>query len=473
MGDTLNLATLARDSASPSGDTSGQEVVETSHQDSDSNIEFSTVRVCCTDQSARQYSDPIQLQETSTVRVCITDQSARLQPSAKGVCSCVQIASLSQTESSDPEIPTESEVKDLLLKLITQTKEQQSEMTALRLALKNGLEQLGTVVREFKGDIAQLQMQIKGTAQIFHDSDPRPLVKPFEPSGKENVGATQPTNLQKSELNLRLAGKQDVIQRTEASPVITAKAYKVNLKRIKQDSPSVHDADLSSTTESDEDAPCDTSNDSAASNSKLSSKKCQGHHPAKPSSRAGRWRQGGVQPTKSREDGFEPPRETAAVRMNADRMIEKALNQVPDAIHHNPKGKKTVVTLYAGNLDFKANRSDILETLRKHFKRRIQVHELTLANHHHGRSKGYGFITLSWAREAEVVPADICKLYSGMIQVKSRRLYFQELHDDVADNEHEKAYTIRNGLQRTCASGYCIGDGFFRTADGAYIVKWD
>ena len=163
MGDTLNLATLARDSASPSGDTSGQEVVETIHQDSDSNIEFSTVRVCCTDQSARQYSDPIQLQETSTVRVCITDQSARLQPSAKGVCSCVQIASLSQTESSDPEIPTESEVKDLLLKLITQTKEQQSEMTALRLALKNGLEQLGTVVREFKGDIAQLQMQIKGS----------------------------------------------------------------------------------------------------------------------------------------------------------------------------------------------------------------------------------------------------------------------------------------------------------------------
>ena len=63
------------------------------------------------------------------------------------MCSCVQIASLSQTESSDPEIPTESEVKDLLLKLITQTKEQQNEINALRLALKNGLEQLETVLR--------------------------------------------------------------------------------------------------------------------------------------------------------------------------------------------------------------------------------------------------------------------------------------------------------------------------------------
>ena len=102
-----------------------------------------------------------------------------------------------------------------------------------------------------------------------------------------------------------------------------------------------------------------------------------------------------MQPTKSREDGFEPPRETAAVRMNADRMIEKALNQVPDAIHYNPKSKKTVVTLYAGNLDFKANRTDILESLRKHFKSSIHINELTVANHH-GRSKGYGFITLSW-----------------------------------------------------------------------------
>ena len=304
-------------------------------------------------------------------------------------------------------------------------------------------------------------MQVKGTVQIFHDSDLRPLVKPFEPSGKENVGATLRTNLQKSELNLRLAGKQDVTQKNEASPVIRTRAYKVNVRRIQKDSPSVHDADLSSTTESVEDGPCDTSNnlDSAASNSKLSSKKCQGHHPAKPSSRAGRWRQGGVQPTKSREDGFEPPREPAAVRMNADQMIEEALNQVPDAIHYSPKSKKTVVMLYAGNLDFKANRTDILETVRNHFKNRIQVHELTIANHH-GRSKGYGFVTLSWAREAEVDPADICKLYSGMIQVKSRRLYFQELRDDVADKEHEKAYAASSGIpQEPAGSGFYIHVG--------------
>ncbi len=131
-------------------------------------------------------------------------------------------------------------------------------------------------------------------------------------------------------------------------------------------------------------------------------------------------------------------------------MIDEALNQVPDAVHYNSKSEKTVLMLYAGNLDFKANCTDILESLRKHFKRRIQVNELTIINYH-GRSKGYGFIALSWAREAQVDPADLCKLYSGMIQVKSRRLYFQELRNDIADKEHEKAYTIRQGLQKYCA----------------------
>ena len=294
----------------------------------------------------------------------------------------------------------------------------------------------------------------------------------------------QTTKLQESELNVRSADKQYVNKGTEASPVTTGKPSNCKAYTAKislQDTPSDCDTDesyLSSTNESDEleDVQCDASSnlDSAESSSKLSSKKCQRHHPEKPTSRTGRWRQGGVQPTKSREDGpgFEPPKETEAVRTNADRMIEEALNQVTDAIHYNPKSKKTVVMLYAGNLDFKANCTDILKTLRKRFKRRIQVNELTIANDH-GRSKGYGFITLSWAQEAEVDPADICKLYSGMIQVKSRRLYLQELREDVADKENEKAYTTRNGVQQDCSGGHHLGDGFYRLADGAYLMKWD
>jgi hypothetical protein len=258
-----------------------------------------------------------------------------------------------------------------------------------------------------------------------------------------------------------LAGKPDVIQGTEASPVITAQAYKVNINR--QDTPSKHNAAESysnSTIESDEDTPCDASSklDSAESRRKLSGKKCQRHHPEKTTSRTGRWRQGGVQPTKSREDGFEPPKETEEVRTKADRMMNEALNQVPDAVHFNPKSKRSMVTLYAGNLDFKADGVDILESLRKSFRHRIQVNEIAVPNYH-GRSMGYAFVTLSWVREAEDLdPADICKFYSGVIQVKSRCLYFEELHDDVADKEHEKAYAAQSDIPQETAGGFyfCI-----------------
>ncbi len=129
------------------------------------------------------------------------------------MCSSIQIASLSRTESDDPEIPTKSEIKYLLLKLSTQTKEQQNEINALRLALKNGLEQLETVLREFKGDIAELRTQIARRTQKSI-SDPQPLVKPFTPSGKLSFGDTPVA------LRTRSKGRQhqqDVIQDSEAS----------------------------------------------------------------------------------------------------------------------------------------------------------------------------------------------------------------------------------------------------------------
>ena len=74
---------------------------------------------------------------------------------------------------------------------------------------------------------------------------------------------------------------------------------------------------------------------------------------------------------------------------------------------------------------------------------------------------------------AKVDPADICNLYSGMIQVKSRRLYLQELREDIADQKHEKAYTSSIGVQQDCAGGHNLGNGLYRLACGAYFMKWD
>ena len=129
---------------------------------------------------------------------------------------------------------------------------------------------------------------------------------------------------------------------------------------------------------------------------------------------------------------------------------------MPDVIHHNPKSKRTAVTLFAGNLDFKARDIDILKSLRIHFKRRIHVDMIDIPNSN-GRHQGYAFITISWVSDAPVEAADICQLYSGMIQVNSRCLYFQELHDDVAEREYERAYAARTVVPNESVGGYYYG----------------
>ncbi len=137
-------------------------------------------------------------------------------------CAAVQIASLSQAQSNDPEIPTESEIKDLLLKLITQTKEQQNDINTLRSALNNGLEQLlETVLRQFKGEMEELQKQVskKDQKSII---DPQQMVKPFSPTGKLSFGDT-PVALRTRSKRRPFKFQQDAIQDSEASTLQTTK----------------------------------------------------------------------------------------------------------------------------------------------------------------------------------------------------------------------------------------------------------
>ena len=189
-------------------------------------------------------------------------------------------------------------------------------------------------------------------------------------------------------------------------------------------------------------------------------------HSERPTSRTRSWSRGGELASKSRADTFVPPKESDYVRKKADKSIEDALNQVSDDIHFNSKSKETDVTLVAGNLDFDADVDDVMKSLRKHFRHRndrIRVSEISIPNSR-GRSKGYAFITLSWVREALVDPADLCKFYPGVIQVKSRQLYFQELHNDVADKAREKARLALSRKIRPggyyCCSGHVVAPTF-------------
>ncbi len=78
-----------------------------------------------------------------------------------------------------------------------------------------------------------------------------------------------------------------------------------------------------------------------------------------------------------------------------------------------------------GNLEFKASTRDLKDALDRQ-SHEIHVEEVEIQRKG-GRSCGYAFVTLSWAKALKVDPSDICTFYSGMLYVKSRQIYVREL----------------------------------------------
>ena len=137
--------------------------------------------------------------------------------------------------------------------------------------------------------------------------------------------------------------------------------------------------------------------------------------------------------------------EPKKVRAKAQESLSKALDQVPDTIHMNRKGKRTKATLYVGNLDYKASKKELTDELEfelqldKYFGK-IHLEEVVIPKKD-GRSRGYAFITLSWATASNVDTSDICKIYSGMINVNSREIYLRERRN----NNLQTGYLGRRG----------------------------
>ncbi len=99
---------------------------------------------------------------------------------------------------------------------------------------------------------------------------------------------------------------------------------------------------------------------------------------------------------------------------------------MPDTIHCdlNQARKRTKVTLYVGNLDYKASSKELANALDTCFQIRLEEAVIPKKN---GRSSSYDFVTLSWVKASNVEPSDLCKLYSGRIGVNSRPIYFCKL----------------------------------------------
>lgn len=147
-------------------------------------------------------------------------------------------------------------------------------------------------------------------------------------------------------------------------------------------------------------------------------------------------------------------------RREAYERIQKALNKVPDKVSWDFNGDRTICDLYVGNLDFNANRGDLLKSLRPYFGR-VHVENVSIPPGKGSRNRGYGFVALSWARDAAVDPADICSMLSGRIKVNSRRIYLCETQD----SNHSTSY----GSNDTSTASSAASDNAESKYDAANI----
>ena len=111
-----------------------------------------------------------------------------------------------------------------------------------------------------------------------------------------------------------------------------------------------------------------------------------------------------------KEDSFVAPKYSKEDRAKAHERILAALDQVDQAVHFKPRGKRTTATLYVGNLEFNASEQDLRKALDRLFPH-LRVEAVTIPRVN-GRSK-YGFIEISWAHRAPVQPLDLCIRHSG------------------------------------------------------------
>ncbi len=147
MGVRLGLAT--RDLTTPFGDTHEPEVVE-GHRVLSMTARCYSITIPNSrlqelhhlDSNSEQFGSKESIKEETPVGLRTRSRIQQQHPTAH-----------KDVNENGPEGPIEPEIKELLLQLIAQTKEQQDEMKHLRLAFKQGLEQQESIVRELKEDI--------------------------------------------------------------------------------------------------------------------------------------------------------------------------------------------------------------------------------------------------------------------------------------------------------------------------------
>ena len=297
----------------------------------------------------------------------------------------------------------DTEVRELLLQLIAQNKEQRDQIKAMNLVLEKVLEQQASMINELHGNAAASQNDSQASNISIESME---LVKPFK---YPRVNFNDRANM----------------CRTRAMPTTDLDGSDVSSLN---DGVLFDNARVCMATHEPMDTSInlDGSGLLGSSSNFNASQETEALMDTSPSIVRSKRNSRSARQTKGR---YNVPKEPEKVRDKAQESLSEALDQVPDTIHFNRKGKRTKATLYVGNWEYKASKKELNDVLDAYLQR-IRVEEVVLPKKD-GRPSGFAFVTLSWAEASNVDPSDICKLYSGMIDVKSRPIYFRELYSKV------------------------------------------
>ena len=95
--------------------------------------------------------------------------------------------------------------------------------------------------------------------------------------------------------------------------------------------------------------------------------------------------------------------------------IQKALGKVSNKRSTKSTGERTSCDLYyVENLHCKADAQDLFDSIDSLSRRGTVIHiKTTTVPFQMGGNRGYGFIKLSWDKDAPIDPDDICKTLTG------------------------------------------------------------
>ena len=90
--------------------------------------------------------------------------------------------------------------------------------------------------------------------------------------------------------------------------------------------------------------------------------------------------------------------------------------------------KRIYKTIYIGNLAYSADVSEAQDRLRKVFiSTRLEKVVIPTTD---GQSRGYGFVTISWPKDAPIRIEDVCNLSTGF-KIGGRRIYLEPANREI------------------------------------------